>query len=79
MDTYVLCRQNTIAQYIVAHPILDLYLSAERRVGARVKRWWWEQDGIDLWVGEGSTVDWSMEVGSWADVYMDAVEMSRDL
>ena len=41
-------RQNTVAQYIVTQPILDLCERATRRPGARVSLQWWEQDGIDL-------------------------------
>ena len=41
-------RQNTVAQYIVTRPILDLCEKANRWPGARVSRRWWEQYGIDL-------------------------------
>ena len=33
---YVLRRQNTVAQYIIAFPILEICLEAERRTGAWV-------------------------------------------
>ena len=41
-------RQNTVAQYIVTRPILDLFEQATHRMGARVSRRWWDQEGIDL-------------------------------
>ena len=45
-------RQNTVAQYISTWPILDLCERSTQRVGARVSRWWWEQEGIDLEAGK---------------------------
>ena len=36
VDTYVLRCQNTIPQYIVTHPILDLCMAAEQRPVERV-------------------------------------------
>ena len=41
-------RQNTVAEYIATRPILDLCERATQRLGARVSRRWWEQEGIDL-------------------------------
>ena len=41
-------RQNTVAQYIVTRPILDLCDRSTRRPGERVPWRWWEQDGIYL-------------------------------
>ena len=41
-------RQNTAAQYIATRPILDLCERATQRMGARVSRRWWDQEGIDL-------------------------------
>ena len=40
-------RQNTVAQYIAARPLLDLCKGARPREGARVTLRWWEQSGID--------------------------------
>ena len=48
VDTYVYRRQNTVAQFIVTRPIMDLCLAAERRMGSRVYNRWWEQDGLDV-------------------------------
>ena len=39
-------RQNTVAQYIATRPILDLCEQATQRLGERVSRRWWEQEGI---------------------------------
>ena len=41
-------RQNTVAQYIATHQLLDLCERATRRPGSRVSWRWWEQAGIDL-------------------------------
>ena len=46
--TYVTRRQNTVAQYIVARPILDLYERSDWRLGAWVYQQWWEQDSLYL-------------------------------
>ena len=48
MGAYVLKRQNTVAQYIVSRPILDLCKETVRRYGAGVYRIWWEKEGLDL-------------------------------
>ena len=42
VETYVLCYQNTIAQYIKTRPIFDLFLEAEQRLGERVANILWE-------------------------------------
>ena len=41
-------RQNTVAQYIAARPIMDLCERYVWRPGAWVYRQWWEQEGIYL-------------------------------
>ena len=48
--TSILRRHNTVAQFIVTRPILDLCKKAKRRPGARVPRRWWEQTRIN-WKG----------------------------
>ena len=48
--TSILRRHNTVAQFIVTRPILDLCEKATRRPGARVSQRWLEQTGID-WKG----------------------------
>ena len=40
-------RQNTVVQYIVTRPLLDLCEKTTRRGGARLSRRWWHQKGID--------------------------------
>ena len=55
VDIYVLRRHNTVAQYIVTHLILKLWLVAKRQLGSQVSQKWWKQDGIYLGAGKGST------------------------
>ena len=45
--TSILRRHNTVAQYISTRPLLDLYVGARAREGAKVTLRWWEQAGID--------------------------------
>ena len=46
VETYVLRRQHSVAQYIVTITILELCLAEELRTGVRVNRRCWEQDGL---------------------------------
>ena len=48
VETYSSRLHNTVTQFIVTRPIMDLCLAAERRPGSRVAKWWWEQDGLYL-------------------------------
>ena len=48
MEAYVLKRQNTVAQYIVTQPILDLFEETVRMPGMWVAKNWWEQEVLDL-------------------------------
>ena len=48
MRAYLLKRQNTVAQYIAAQPILDLCEETVRRSGVRVARRRWDQEGLNL-------------------------------
>ena len=48
VETYATHRQNTVTQFIVTRPIMDLCLAAARRPGAQVSKRWWEQEGRDL-------------------------------
>ena len=48
VDTYVYLRQNTVVQFIVSRPIMDLCLEEEWRTGSRMAKRWWDQDGLDL-------------------------------
>ena len=43
VETYISCRQNMAAQFIVTRPVM--------RPGPRISKWWWDQDGVDLeWI-----------------------------
>ena len=48
VDKNVSIHQNIVTQFISIRPIMDLCLAAERRMGARVSNWWWDQEGLDL-------------------------------
>ena len=48
VDTYVSRLHNTVAQFTVTSPIVDLCLSVKQMPGTRVTMRWWEQDGLDL-------------------------------
>ena len=48
METYVLCCQKTVAQYIATRPIVDLCLVAKLSPGPRVTMRWLEQESLDL-------------------------------
>ena len=45
---YVLCCQNTMAHYIAVQQVMELFLLAERRLGAILIRKLWEQESLDL-------------------------------
>ena len=46
MEDYVLNRQNTVAQYILMRPILDLCKETAQIIGTWVLKRWWEQEGL---------------------------------
>ena len=48
IGVYVTRRKNTVAQYIVTQPIMDLCNQSVRRPGVWMYRRWWEQEGLDL-------------------------------
>ena len=48
MGAYVLKMQNTVAQYIAARMILELYDDMVWRSGGWLARRWWQKDGMDL-------------------------------
>ena len=48
VDTYISRRQNTVTQFIVTRPIMDLCLVAERRPGSRGAKRWWKKYILDL-------------------------------
>ena len=41
VETYVLCHQNTVAQYIATRLILELCMEEGRRPGSQVMMRWW--------------------------------------
>ena len=45
---YISCRQNTVAKYIAAFPIMDLCLAAEQNPGLILSRRWWEHPTLDI-------------------------------
>ena len=48
IGTYIMRRQNMVAQYISTRTIMDLCEQPTQRPGAWVSRRWWEQEGLDL-------------------------------
>ena len=40
--------QNTVAQYIVTRPIMDLCEETMHMLETWVMKMWWEQEGLDL-------------------------------
>ena len=53
VDTYVYRRHNTVDQFIVTRPIMDLSLAEDQISGTRVSKQRWEQDRADvkrMWV-----------------------------
>ena len=65
VETYTSHLHNTVAQFIATGPIMDLCLAVERRLGSRVSKQWWEQDGLDL---EG------MRTEAWEEELMEGEE-----
>ena len=45
---YIACLQNTVAQYIVTHTIMDLCLAAEQKLGMRLSMRWSEQPTLNI-------------------------------
>ena len=48
MYNYVSRRQNTVAQFVVTRPIMDLFLAVEQILGQRFYRRWWDKDRVDV-------------------------------
>ena len=48
VEEYITRRQNTVAQYIVTRPIMDLCEEALWRPGTLIYKQWWDQEGLDL-------------------------------
>ncbi len=48
MEEYIQNCQTTIAMYVVNHPLYLECKEGERRRGAMLRQWWWEQElGLD--------------------------------
>ena len=45
---YFACCQNTVTQFIVTCPIIDLCLAAERNPGMLLSRKWWDKPALDI-------------------------------
>ena len=45
---YITCRQNTVAQYIATHPIMELCCETERRPEMRILKRWWEHPALNI-------------------------------
>ena len=58
-ETYGSFRQNTVAQYIATRPIMDLFLTENKRPGPRVPMHVWKQEG--LYLEEMRTEAWEVE------------------
>ena len=58
--TYILRRQNTVAQYIATRTLLDLCEGARAREGAKVPLRWWDQAGIDCEKAKAKGVETDM-------------------
>ena len=48
VETFITRLQNTVSQYIVTRPIMELCLVAEQHMGTRVLNWWWYQECLDM-------------------------------
>ena len=75
-------RQNTVAQYIAAQPLLDLCEEARAREGTRVPMRWWNQTGIDWKAaktrGGGGEIDSTNGWGSSTDGEEERKEERED-
>ena len=54
VDVYVTRSQNTVTQYIMVQPILDLCEETVQRTGTWVAKMWWEKDSGGINRGGGS-------------------------
>ena len=66
IGVYITRFQNTVAQYIVTFPIMDLCLAAERKSGLRLSSIWWEYPALDiLEIMEREADRKSVVIGGW--------------
>ena len=66
MEQYVLKRQNTVAQYITARPIMNLYKETVQMLGMWLKERWQKQEGLDL-AGDTATATAADEEREWGE------------
>ena len=59
VDTYISRHHNTVAEFIVTRPIMELCLGEERRPGSSATNRWWDQDGLN--VKEMRMAAWEVE------------------
>ena len=48
IGVYIARRHNMVAQYIATCPIMELCLAAERTLGIRLSKRWWEHPALDI-------------------------------
>ena len=65
-------RKNTVTQFIVTQPLLDLCEQTKRRGGERVFRRWWYQKGIDWDKAKARAAETDSETKSDAEVEVQA-------
>ena len=68
IQTSILKRQNTVAQYIAMRPLLDLCEGARAREGAKVPLRWWDQAGIDWETAKAKEVETYRTDGTGTDM-----------
>ena len=64
IQTSILRRQNTVAQYIATQPLLDRCVGARAREGAKVTLRGWEQAGIDWEKAKAKGTEKEMTAGT---------------
>ena len=57
VEIYFLFCQNTVAQYIITHPIMERYMALYQQPGERVNRRWRDKAGLDLGKEVGRTMN----------------------
>ena len=75
--TSILRRQNTVAQFIATRPILELCEKSNRRPGARLAWWWWEQIWID-WRGSRERAEAAAEAAEPGTKELTELESKAD-
>ena len=78
IQTLILNRQNTVAQYIAMRPLLDLCEGARAREGAKVPLRWWYQAGIDWEKAKAKGVETDMTDGTETGTDTEGEEERED-